>query len=198
METPELAKISKGRRTILLFWCYFKIASVVLGGGYAIVAAVQDEFCRKRKWISEDDILDMLTTIQTVPGLIASNSAIYMGWKINGFVGAVAALSGTILPPITIVICIAAGVTQIQEVLESPMMRGAFRGILSCVTGLILVTAIKAREKTIKDAFDLLVATGCFIGVAICKWNPIWLILVAIVLGVIKVCFFSRIGSKPQ
>ena len=70
------------KRNWILFWSYIKITSLVLGGGYAIIAAAQEEFVRRRGWLTDDDGVEMITITQTVPGILACNSAIYVGWRI--------------------------------------------------------------------------------------------------------------------
>ena len=67
------------KRNWILFWSYIKITSLVLGGGYAIIAAAQEEFVRRRGWLTDDDVVEMITITQTVPGILACNSAIYVG-----------------------------------------------------------------------------------------------------------------------
>lgn len=67
----EFRRVSPFRRAWVLFWAYVRITSLVIGGGYAIIAAAQDEFVRRRKWLTEDDVLEMITITQTVPGILA-------------------------------------------------------------------------------------------------------------------------------
>ena len=67
------------KRNWILFWSFIKITSLVIGGGYAIIAAAQDDFVTRRKWLTEDDVLEMITITQTVPAILSCNAAIYIG-----------------------------------------------------------------------------------------------------------------------
>ncbi len=194
MRESAVDEIPGWKRSLLLFWCYLRIASVVLGGGYAIIAAAREEFVRRRGWLSDADIVDMMTVIQTVPGLLAVNSAIYIGWRINRWSGAVSALLGALLPPITVVVLIAAGISRMRGVLESAPMQGAFRGVVACIVGMVLMTAFRMR-KTIRTGFDLVLALICLTGLAIFKLSPVWLILFAIAAGVLRTAA-SRTEAK--
>ena len=75
---------------LLLFWEWFKIALFVVGGGYAIIVVADEVFGRKRKWLREGELLEHLPVISSIPGLIAGNSAIYVGLKTQGRLGALA------------------------------------------------------------------------------------------------------------
>ena len=92
----------------LLFYTFAKIAALVVGGGYAILPVVEETFSRKNKLISSEELLDMMALVQTIPGIIAANSAIYVGMKIAGIGGVLAAVFGVCLPSVTIIVIIAA------------------------------------------------------------------------------------------
>ena len=95
---------------LILFLSFLKIAAVTVGGGYAILAAAREEFTCRRRWLSEDEFTEMVTVVVTVPGLIAVNAAIYLGWKLRRLPGALAAAFGALLPSVTVIMLIAAGV----------------------------------------------------------------------------------------
>jgi len=182
-----LAQTTAWKRSWILFWAYIKITSLVIGGGYAIIAAAQEEFVRRRRWLNDDDVLEMITVTQTVPGILACNSAIYIGWRLGGFFGAAAALAGSVIPSLVIIIGVAATISSVAGIVENPYVQGAFRGIISCIVGMVLVTAFKMRKKAVKGAFGWLVAAGCLIGMIGLGANPAWLIVGSITLGLAKV-----------
>ncbi len=181
------SEIGVWERSWVLFWSYIKITSLVIGGGYAIIAAAQEEFVRRRGWLTDDDVLEMITITQTVPGILACNSAIYIGWRINGLPGALAALLGSILPSLVIIICIAAAISSVAEMIQNPYIQGAFRGVIACIVGMVVVTALKMRKKAVKGWFGWLIAAGCLVGMSVFGVNPAWLIVGAIVLGISQV-----------
>lgn len=182
---PEaLRNLSRWRIGWVLFWSYIRITSLVLGGGYAIIAAAQEEFVRRRKWLTEDDVLEMITVTQTVPGILACNSAVYVGWKLGGLIGAVAALLGAIIPSLVIIIAIAAIMKQAKDFIQKPMVRGAFIGVIACIVGMVLATAIRMWKKVMREPLAYVITACCLVGLAVFKLSPAWLILGAIVVGV--------------
>ena len=182
---PEaLRGLSRWRVGWVLFWSYIRITSLVLGGGYAIIAAAQEEFVRRRKWLTEDDVLEMITVTQTVPGILACNSAVYVGWKLGGLAGAVAALAGAVIPSLVIIIAIAAVMSRARDFIQKPAVRGAFIGLIACIVGMVLATAVRMWKKVMKEPFAYVVAGCSLIGLAVFKFKPAWLILGAIVVGI--------------
>ena len=182
---PEaLRGLSRWKIGWVLFWSYVRITSLVLGGGYAIIAAAQEEFVRRRKWLTEDDVLEMITVTQTVPGILACNSAVYVGWKLGGLPGAVAALLGAILPSLVIIIAIAAVMSRARNFIQKPAVRGAFIGLIACIVGMVFATAIRMWKKVMKELLAYIIAGCSLVGLAVFKVPPVWLILGAIAIGI--------------
>ena len=182
---PEaLRNLSRWRIGWVLFWSYIRITSLVLGGGYAIIAAAQEEFVRRRKWLTEDDVLEMITVTQTVPGILACNSAVYVGWKLGGLTGAIAALLGAIIPSLVIIVVIAAVISRVKGFIQRPAVRGAFIGLIACIVGMVFATAIRMWKKVMSEPLAYIVSGCCLIGLAVFKLPPVWLILGAIAVGI--------------
>ena len=184
MRPEALRGLSRWRIGWVLFWSYIRITSLVLGGGYAIIAAAQEEFVRRRKWLTEDDVLEMITVTQTVPGILACNSAVYVGWKLGRVPGAVAALLGAIIPSLVIIIVIAAVISQVKGFIQKPAVRGAFIGLIACIVGMVFATAIRMWKKVMKEPLAYVVSGCCLVGLAVFKLSPVWLILGAIAVGI--------------
>ena len=85
-------------RIIDIFLSFLKIGAFTFGGGYAMIPIIQHEVINRRKWIAEQEFIDLLTLAQTAPGPISLNTAVFVGYKCRGFMGALAAISGVILP----------------------------------------------------------------------------------------------------
>ena len=132
-----------------LFWEWFKIALFVVGGGYAIIAVADDVFGRRLKWLDEGELIEHLPIISSIPGLIAGNSAIYVGLKVRGRVGAIMALAGVALPSIMIFLAVSAGFGFIPK--ENRWIDGAFLGLRSALTGVIAGTVWRALFKARVD-----------------------------------------------
>ena len=173
-----------------LFWEFAKITTMVIGGGYVILAAIEAEFVQRRKWMNSTEFLDLTATAQTVPGVIACNGAIYLGYWMRGWRGALAALAGTALPPAVVIMLIASGVAQLPQ--EAPWVQGMFMGVNGCVAGLIAATAWRMGKKVLKGIFPLLIALAAFTGMVYFRWNPGFLMLGAVPCGIIYAVWQMR------
>ena len=188
----SLRPLPDWRLDLTLFLSFLKIASITVGGGYAIIAAAREEFVVRRQWLSEEDFSEMMTVIITVPGLLAINSAIYLGWKLHTGRGALAAAFGALLPSVTVIMLIAAGLSSISDFLQSPWVQGAFKGIICGIIGMIGLTVVKLAKNSLKSPFDWLMVLVCVLGIAAFHWNPAFLIAGAIGAGILKAAFGSR------
>ena len=188
----------KGRLDLILFLSFLKIASVTVGGGYAILAAAREEFVERRKWLSEEEFSTMMTVIITVPGLLAINSAIYLGWKLHRFTGAFAAAFGALLPSVTVIMLIAAGLSSISDFLQSPWVQGAFKGILCGIIAMIGLSAVKMGKNSLKNLFDWGVVIVSVLGIAAFHWNPAILIACAIGAGILKVSLGGKSAEEKK
>lgn len=167
----------------MLFWGFFKIAALVVGGGYAIVPAAEAEFTRKRKIIDETELLDMMAIIQSLPGIIAGNAALYIGFRCAGIWGALAALLGVVTPSTLIILIIAIFLKDVN--LNIPAVQGAFIGAQAAIAGLIAVTAVRMIRKTIRNSFTLILALAAASATIGFMVSPVWVILSGAVLGII-------------
>ena len=132
-----------------LFWEWFKIALFVVGGGYAIIVVADEVFGRKRRWLREGELLEHLPIISSIPGLIAGNSAIYVGLKTNGRLGALVALAGVALPSILIFLGVSVGFASIPK--DNIWIDGAFLGLRSALNGVIAGTIWRTLFKSRAD-----------------------------------------------
>ena len=180
------------RAELILFLAFLKIAAVTVGGGYAILAAAREEFTVRRGWLTEEEFTEMVTVVVTVPGLIAVNAAIYLGWKLRRLPGALAAAFGALLPSVTVIMLIAAGLSSLTDFLTTPWVQGAFKGILCGIIAMIGLTAFKMGKNNLKTVFDWTVALLCLAGIAAWHWNPALLVAAAIAAGVICVLVRRR------
>lgn len=180
---PPAPALSRRRKLWLLFSGFFKIATLVVGGGYAIVPVAEAEFVRRRKMLSETELLDMMAIIQSLPGIIAGNAALYIGFRTAGFLGALAALLGVATPSVVIIIVIAAFLKSFD--LNQPVIQGAFIGAKAAITGLIALTAWRMAAKTVKSTFTLLLTVGGATATILFKVSPVWVILAGALLGVV-------------
>ena len=99
-------KVMKAKQVLKLFLALLKIGLFTFGGGYAMIALLQNEFVSKQKWIDKDEFLDVVAIAESTPGPIAINAATYVGYKTAGFLGAVAATVGVCIPSFIIIFVI--------------------------------------------------------------------------------------------
>ena len=152
---------------------------------------IQREVVDRRQWIDEEEFLNMIALAQAAPGLIAVNSAIFIGWRIGGWKGVAGAVLGAVLPSFLIILLIA---MIFQEWKEQPAVEAAFKGIRPAVVALIaapLVKMAKAALKIknaklkIKNYLPLLVSLAAALLIWLGHVNPVWVILATIVVTLI-------------
>ena len=180
--TAEITALSKFAKCRMLFWGFFKIAALVVGGGYAIVPAAENEFIHRKKLLTEDELLDMMAIIQSLPGIIAGNAALYIGYRAAGVWGALSALLGVATPSTVIILLIAIFLQNID--LNIPAVQGAFAGAQAAITGLIAVTAVRMIRKTITSSFTLIMAIASAAAAIVFKVSPVWVIVAGAILGI--------------
>lgn len=179
----QLTGQPRGKVLWLLFYHFFKIALFVVGGGYAILLAAEEIFVKRLHWLKDGELMDMLAIIQTIPGLLAGNAAIYVGYRAAGRLGALVALTGVALPSFLVITVVAMGFSWIP--MENGYIQGAFVGVRTALAGLMLVTLIRMWNKTVHDWIQYLIVQACFIGVVFLHWNPGLLLVGAMALGVV-------------
>jgi len=137
-----------------LFLIMLKIGLFTFGGGYAMIALLQDEFVSRRQWLEKDEFLDLTAIAESTPGPIAINAATYIGYQRQGFLGATVATVGIALPSFTIIFLIS---LFFDAFLSLSYVQYAFRGIQVCVIYLILSAGLKMLRGMKKNAFNLTV-----------------------------------------
>lgn len=141
----------KPRQLALLFGEMFAIALFVVGGGLAILAVADDVFSRRRKWTKEGELLEQLPLFQMVPGLIAAHTAVYVGRKVAGPLGSTVALAAIALPSLIIFLTVSCCYADLP--LDSPWLVGAFLGLRSALTGVILATIVRSFRKNVSGVY---------------------------------------------
>lgn len=170
---------------LLLFLSMLKIGCFAFGGGYAIIALLENEFISKRKWIDHDEFMDIVAIAESTPGPIAINVATYIGYKLKGFLGAVIATVGMCMPSFVIMYLVSLFYDRFMEV---PLVSAAFKGIQICVVYLIASAAFKMLKKMKKTPLNIAVFSVTCIGMILCtlfdiRISSVWFILFAGILG---------------
>ena len=159
-----------------LFRTFFKIGIFTLGGGYAMIPLIEEEVVNRHRWVSKEEMLDLIAIAQSCPGVFAINIAIFIGYKLHKTQGAIATAFGTALPSFLIILAIAIFFAAFKD---NPVIAAIFRGIRPAVVALIAVPTFRMAQSA-KIGW-----TNCWIPIvsAIAIWllgvSPIYIILIA-------------------
>ena len=146
--------MKKLKSALHLFLIMFKIGLFTFGGGYAMIALLENEFVTKRKWLEHNEFMDMVAIAESTPGPIAINSATYIGYKRSGVLGSFFSTLGVVLPSFIIIFVIS---LFFDAFLNIDIVAKAFRGIQAGVVFLILSAGIKMLKKLEKNLFNVIV-----------------------------------------
>ena len=172
-----------------LFYTYLKIGTFTLGGGYAMLPLIQREVVDRKGWIDEKEFLNMIALAQAAPGLIAVNSAIFIGWRVGGWKGVCGAVLGAVLPSFLIILAIA---TVFSEWKELPAVEAAFKGIRPAVVALIAAPLFKLAKSAKISWLTALIPVAAALLIWLGGINPVWVILATIVVTLIVVDLVER------
>ena len=175
-------KLNSKWQCISLFWEFFKIGLFTIGGGMAMIPQFQHVVVNEKSWLKDEEMVDCVAVSQALPGVIAINTATYIGMKLKGFKGALAATLGVITPSFIIIIL---AVTALDFIGENSYVQGAFIGIKAAVSGLIIVTVVRIGRKILGTVFSWVLVIVAFATIVIFNVNAIWLILAGAVAGVL-------------
>ncbi len=163
-------------RLQVLFWVFLSISAVSLGGGLAMLPIMSREFVTKRQWLTNDDMIDTIALMQSLPGIIATNMAVLIGYRVAGIPGALAGSAGVAVPPFVVIMVIAA---LFRQLTGNPAVDHIFLGVRSAICALILLTAIKLARQILKGAFEIVVAALSFLVLVFVPVNAVWIIILA-------------------
>ena len=142
------------KKYLKLFFTMLKIGLFTFGGGYAMIALLENEFVSKKEWIEKDEFLDMVAIAESTPGPIAINAATYIGYKMLGFLGSLTATVAVCIPSFVIIYAIS---LFFDAFLSFTLVAYAFRGIQVCVIWLILSAGLKMLKQMRRTVFNILV-----------------------------------------
>lgn len=166
-----------------LFFAFFKIGAFTFGGGYAMLPIIQKEIVENKKWATEEEVLDYYAVGQCTPGVIAVNTATFIGYKTKGIIGGITATLGVISPSFIIIMTIA---SFLQNFAQLAVVQNAFAGIRVAVVALIITTVIKLFKSSVKDLLSLIIALITFILSTFLGLSPIYLVIAAGLTGFIS------------
>ena len=171
-----------------IFWSFLKIGAFTFGGGYAMIPLIQHEVIHRRRWIEERDFLDLLTLAQTAPGPIALNTAVFVGYKRRGYLGALSAIMGVIVPSFLVILVVAIFFASIRD---NAYVDAAFKGMRPAVVALIVAPIIGLT----KGMRWWLIAVALVVALVVWYFgiSPVWFLIAGAVVGA---CVVARRGGE--
>ena len=177
---------------ILLFFC--RIGCFTFGGGWSIVAQMQQEFVEKRGWITEEELLDFTSVARSLPGIMIANTSLIFGYHMAGVPGAIAAVVGITIPSVVII----ALVTLVYDAFRSnPFVLRALRGVRAAVIPIILSAALRLRRGALKDWVGYALAAVAAV-LSVLGVNNIVIILLGVLAGLLIGEAKARKGEKGR
>ena len=171
------------KELVSLFIAFAKIGLFTFGGGAAMMALLQDELVKKKKWITEQDLLDFFAIAQCTPGIIAVNTATIVGYKLKKCLGAATATIGVVFPSVIVIMTIAA---VMQNFMENQYLFHVFNGIRAAVVAIIANVVISLWKKSIRGYWEILiffVSIGCLLCFSL---SPAVVVMFGFVLGLFR------------
>lgn len=170
-----------------LFWSFFKIGAFTFGSGYAMLPMIEREVVERKRWFEREDFYNQLSLAQSAPGPVALNTAVFVGYKMRGWIGALVSVLGTVIPCFTIILLIAVFLGGFRN---NSYVEAAFKGLRPAVVALIAVPFIRMLKPLRWPMVFLAVAVALLIWQT--GFSPVWLILAGIVAGVVEVLVKNR------
>ncbi|NMA84085.1 MAG: chromate transporter [Epulopiscium sp.] len=170
------------RELVELFLIFARIGGFTFGGGYAMLPIIQREVVEKRNWATDEEVIDYYAIGQSTPGIIAVNTATFIGYKRKGIIGGIVATLGMIFPSMIIITTIAAFFQHFQDY---AIVQHAFGGIRIAVVALIVDALIKMWDKSVKDWLGIILFALAFVVIAFFKLSPIIVIILSATIGIL-------------
>lgn len=180
---------SKAKRILQLFLVFLKIGAFTFGGGYAMIPIIQKEIVESKKWITDDDILEIIAIAESTPGPIAINSATFVGYRVAGFFGAFFATLGVVLPSFVVILIISFVLREFQDI---PAVQYAFNGIRAGVLALLIKALVSMYKKAPKGLVGYIVMAASFIITAFFDINVLFVIIGCAVFGLVTSLIAKR------
>lgn len=165
-----------------LFWTFLKIGAFTFGGGYAMISLIQKEIVENKKWVTDDDILDIIAIAESTPGPIAINAATFVGFRVAGFWGSFFSTIGMVLPSFAIILLLSGLLNEFSDI---KTVQYAFFGIRAAVLALILKAMVTMYKKSPKGIVGYTVMALSFTATAFLNVNVLVVIVACAVFGLI-------------
>lgn len=177
-----------------LFTSFAKIGVMTFGGGLAMLPMLERELVENKKWVKTEEILDYYAVGQCTPGIIAVNTATFVGYKQSKVLGAIFSTVGVVFPSVVIIAAIAAVLSNFADI---PAVQHAFAGIRIAVCALITAAVIKLAKSNVKSLVQIIIAVAAFIIIAVFGASPVVVVIGSAVAGLV-LGKFGLTGKKKE
>lgn len=193
----ENKEMSKGKKLLKLFLTTLYISAFTFGGGFVIITFMKRKFVDELHWIDENEMLDLTAMAQSSPGAIAVNAAILVGWRVGGFWGMLAAVIGTVIPPIAIISIISLIYSAFaSNVYVALVLKGMQAGVAAVILDVVCSLGSKVIKQ--KSVIQIAVMVLAFIATFVFDINVIYIILAAAVIGVVTELIKKKKGGDNK
>jgi len=168
------------KRLLILAWDFLWIPTVTLGGGMAMIPFMVREFVERRAWLSSDEMNDAIAVTQSLPGLIAVNMAVLIGYRVKGVVGAVVAALASCITPFVVIAVIACWMSSLPP---SPALDHIFLGVRAGTAALVLDSLLKLSKSAMRGALSWFLGAAGFVAAVILSVDITWIVLGGILAG---------------
>jgi chromate transporter len=170
------------RELLRLFFAFAKVGLFTFGGGYAMLPMLEREIVNKNGWATQEELLNYFAIGQCTPGVIAVNTATFVGFKQRGVLGGIFATLGIIAPSLVIIVIIALVLANFAEV---PEVKSAFAGIRVAVSALIVAAVIRLIKSNVRSILAIVLCVAAFVVVAVFGASPVYVVIGAAVTGLL-------------
>ena len=170
------------KELLSLFLTFAKVGVMTFGGGYAMLPILQREVVENKGWTTDEELTDYFAIGQCTPGVIAVNTATFIGQKRAGIAGGIVATLGVVFPSLLIIVALAGVITSFSHL---TWVQHAFAGIRVCVCVLIFNAVLKLWKSAVKDVWGLLIFLAVLAASLLTSLSPVWYVLAAGVAGVL-------------
>lgn len=176
-----------------LFFAFAKIGAMTFGGGAAMLPMLQRELVENRGWVTEEEIVDYYAVGQCTPGIIAINTATFVGYKKRGVLGSIFSTAGMVFPSLVIILLLAHLISAASSI---AWVQHAFAGIRACVSVLVINSVINLAKKSVIDFATTAIFVLVFACSVIFDLSPVWYVLAAAAAGIALRAVSRRKGGQ--
>jgi chromate transporter len=170
------------KQLLEIYKAFFMVGLLTIGGGIAMLPIIEKEIIERKKWATNDEVLEGYSLAQSLPGVIAANTSAFLGYKLKRVMGAIVATLGVITPSIVIIIIVASVFTQVNDY---QVVQDAFKGIRVAVLALLANAIVRMFRNSIIDYYTLTIAGISFVLVMGSFVSPILVILASAIAGIL-------------